>query len=570
VTQGATRGCGIMAMLCALPRDVYGDFVLLLMRQKMLTRADIEAAFQVEQIERNAQDGPLIGSAALRTFNKPSSPRGDLDKCPFCTIKGHAQDNCYKYKSTRNNAIKLVNERKVDACGGGNKRKGKANRAKVEEEEVVKKAQHAQVCLAASPSSSADTHWIADRGATSHMMPHRLWFTSYCPHVVPICVANDTIVYSAGVGNVILTPTNTSLCPCRLSCVLHVPELQNNLFAGLPLTLHHKFCVVIKGTQLQFSQQGALCLTATVKDGTVSMDIKVAAVAEAALASRAPLTCSLWHRRLVHIGEAKIEQALKHALAQGLKVDSDNPILHICVPCVHGKQHRDPFPAKASHRSKTPFERIHSDLHEVPCLTSSGYRYWLTFINDCSCYAWIYLLERKSEAFNAFKLFKAMVEKQYNAVIRFFHKDKGGEYIGHKWDAFCGKHGIWRKHTTRATPQQNSVAEHKNRTLAEIVTAMLNKATLSKLFWGKVLATANKVLNMLPSATLPQDTMLYEIIEKRKPDYAPLQVFGCHVFAHVGKDKCKSHYLAGCDLEQGGDARQLYCASIAPERSGVR
>jgi hypothetical protein len=57
-------------------------------------------------------------------------------------------------------------------------------------------------------------------------------------------------------------------------------------------------------------------------------------------------------------------------------------------------------------------------------------------------YAWIYLLKRKSEAFNAFKLFKAMVEKQYNAVIRFFHEDKGGEYIGHKWDAFCGEHGI--------------------------------------------------------------------------------------------------------------------------------
>jgi transposase InsO family protein len=396
------------------------------------------------------------------------------------------------------------------------------------------------VRLAASPPSSADAHWIADTGATSHMTPHRSWFTSYRPHVVPIRVANDAVVYSAGVGDVILTPTNAALCPCRLSRVLHVPDLQNNLFAVLHLTLHHEFRVVIEGSQLQFSQQGALCLTATVKDGTAYMDVKVAAVAEAALASRAPLTRSLWHRRLVHIGEAKIKQALKHALAQGLKVDSDNPIPHICVPCVHGKQHCDPFPAKASHRSKTPFERIHSDLHEVPCLTSSSYRYWLTFIDDCSRYAWIYLLKHKSEAFNAFKLFKAMVEKQYDAVIRFFHEDKGGEYIGHKWDAFCGEHGIRREHTTRATPQQNGIAERKNRTLAEIVTAMLNEAKLPKSFCGEALATANKVLNMLPSAALPPDTTLYEIIEKRKPDYAPLRVFGCRAFAHVGKDKRKS------------------------------
>jgi hypothetical protein len=192
----------IMAMLCALPRDIYRNFVSLLMRQKTLTRADVEAAFQVKQIERNAQDGPLVGSAALRTFGKPSSPRGDSDKCPFCTIKGHAQEDCYKYKSARNDTIKLVKERKVDTHGGGDKRKGKANCAKAEEEEVVEKAQRAQVRLAASPSSSADAHWIADTGATSHMTPHRSWFTSYRPHVVPIRVANNAIVYSAGVGNV--------------------------------------------------------------------------------------------------------------------------------------------------------------------------------------------------------------------------------------------------------------------------------------------------------------------------------------------------------------------------------
>jgi hypothetical protein len=140
----------IMAMLRTLPRNVYGDFVLLLMCQKTLTRTDVEAAFQVEQTERNTQDSPLVGSAALHTFGKPSSLRGDSDKCPFCTIKGHVQEDCYKYKSARNDTIKLVKERKVDTCGGGNKHKGKANRAKVEEEEVVEKAQRAQVRLAAT------------------------------------------------------------------------------------------------------------------------------------------------------------------------------------------------------------------------------------------------------------------------------------------------------------------------------------------------------------------------------------------------------------------------------------
>jgi hypothetical protein len=51
---------------------------------------------------------------------------------------------------------------------------------------------------------------------------------------------------------------------------------------------------------------------------------------------------------------------------------------------------------------------------------------------------------------------------------------------------------------------------------------VLNKAKLLRPFWGKALAKAKKVLDMLPSATLPPETMLYKIIEKRKPDYSPL------------------------------------------------
>jgi hypothetical protein len=77
-------------------------------------------------------------------------------------------------------------------------------------------------------------------------IPASQWFTSYCTHVVHIRVANDAVVYSTGMGDVILTPTNASLCPCRLSHVLHVLNLQNNLFAVLHLTSHHQFCVMIE------------------------------------------------------------------------------------------------------------------------------------------------------------------------------------------------------------------------------------------------------------------------------------------------------------------------------------
>lgn len=56
------------------------------------------------------------------------------------------------------------------------------------------------------PSSSFASHWNADSGATSHMTPHRHWLLNYTPKCVPVRLANNTIVYSAGVGSVVFHP----------------------------------------------------------------------------------------------------------------------------------------------------------------------------------------------------------------------------------------------------------------------------------------------------------------------------------------------------------------------------
>jgi hypothetical protein len=112
-------------------------------------------------------------------------------------------------------------------------------------------------------------------------------------------------------------------------------------------------------------------------------------------------------------------------------------------------------------------------------------------------------------------------------------------FMSKEFEAFLGKHSIKCKHTVPATPQQSSVAERKNRTLAEIVTAMLNNTKLPKSFWGKVLSMANKVLNMLPANAIPADTMLFKLTKHCKPDYSVLHVFGCCAYVHIDKKKHK-------------------------------
>ena len=92
-------------------------------------------------------------------------------------------------------------------------------------------------------------------------------------------------------------------------------------------------------------------------------------------------------------------------------------------------------------------------------------------------------LKHKSDAFAAFKAFKALAENQLNARIKALHDDKGGEYMSKEWEELCTTSGIKRIHTLRAEPHQNGVAERANRTIKEGITTMLNEAGLPPSFW---------------------------------------------------------------------------------------
>jgi hypothetical protein len=248
----------------------------------------------------------------------------------------------------------------------------------------------------------------------------------------------------------------------------------------------------------------------------------------------------LWHRQLGHISKDALERAIRGKLADSLLIDSDALLPLHCKPCIVGKHHRNPFLAKALHCATRLLECIHSNLHEVPVLTASGYCYWITFIDNWLRYGWIWLLKKKSNTFKVFKVFKAYAKLQFGALIECLHNNKGSEYISHLWDAFFAEHGIWRKHTVEGMLQQGSVAERCNCTLEEHVVAMLNGACLPICFWGKALYTYGCLLNMMPLSAILPNTTPYEMAHKRKPNYLTLRVFGCRAWAHVCCKKRRS------------------------------
>jgi transposase InsO family protein len=110
----------------------------------------------------------------------------------------------------------------------------------------------------------------------------------------------------------------------------------------------------------------------------------------------------------------------------------------------------------------------------------------------------VYLLKTKDEALNYFKTYKAKTENQLERKIKRLWSDRGGEYFSNAFDEFCVEHGIVHERTSPYSPQSNEIAERKNRTLTELVNAMLDTAELSKEWWGQAILIACHVLNKVP------------------------------------------------------------------------
>ena len=126
---------------------------------------------------------------------------------------------------------------------------------------------------------------------------------------------------------------------------------------------------------------------------------------------------------------------------------------------------------------------VHFDLcGPINPSSNRGKRNIITFIDDYSRKTWAYFLQEKSEAFVAFKNFKALVEKEVGSPIKVLLTNHGGEYNSHEFANFCEFHGIKRQLTTAYAPQQNGVCERKNRIILNMVRSLLTKSGIPKSF----------------------------------------------------------------------------------------
>ena len=114
----------------------------------------------------------------------------------------------------------------------------------------------------------------------------------------------------------------------------------------------------------------------------------------------------LWHLRLGHINPNRIQRLIKDRLLEPLDFDK----FLVCESCLEGKMTKWPFNAK-DRRAQELFELVHTDVCGLMSIQAKGgYEYFITFTDDYSRYGYVYLMRRKSEAFEKFKEFRAEVE----------------------------------------------------------------------------------------------------------------------------------------------------------------
>ncbi|GJR73813.1 putative ribonuclease H-like domain-containing protein [Tanacetum coccineum] len=261
-----------------------------------------------------------------------------------------------------------------------------------------------------------------------------------------------------------------------------------------------------------------------------------------------------WHRRLGHVNFKNLNKLVKGNLVRGLpsKIFQND---HTCVACQKGKQHKASCKTKLVSSISQPLQLLHIDLFGPTSVRSINHKtYCLVITNDFSRFSWVLFLRTKDETSGILMDFIRQIENQLNQKVKTIRCDNGTEFKNMDIIELCGSKEIKREYSNARTPQQNGVAERKNRTLIEATRTMLADSFLPNTFWAEVVSTACYVLNKV-LVTKPQNKTPYEFITGKIPIISYIRPFGCHVtilntIYHLSKfeEKSDEGFLVGYSL----------------------
>ncbi|KAJ9543952.1 LOW QUALITY PROTEIN: hypothetical protein OSB04_023659 [Centaurea solstitialis] len=360
--------------------------------------------------------------------------------------------------------------------------------------------------------------WIIDSGATYHMTHSSKRFSTYspCPSNKKISTADGSLTTVAGKGDVQISPFIT------LKNVLHVPKLSTNL-VSVKKIIKDLFCKVVyddEYCEFQEKVSGRTIGLAKEKDGLYCLEM--------------PAKTKIFH--------SLVSESIYPIKKKSYFIIVVTPLLG---------------------SSKFFFLRYFQNLmlktfivRYVSLLNTSGFLFqivikealfpfilfilifgFVTFIDDCTRVTWVFLLKHKSDVSSVLPNFILMIKNQFGVNIKRLSSDNARDYFNQTLTSYCQKEGIIHESSCVKTPQQNGVAERKNRNLLDQTRALLFQKNVPKHFWGEAVLTATYLINRLPTRVLEFKSPM-EVLCSFYPNISISnnlvpRIFGCVSFVHI-------------------------------------
>lgn len=440
-------------------------------------------------------------------------------KCYKCGKKGHMAKDCWSNKkSAESNAAisnskeKCEDEWDAEACFA------------LEEEELA-------LSVTTFERIDYENDWIVDSGCSNHMTGDKQKLQNLTEYKGGrlVVTANNSKLPIAHIGKTVVVPRNSNN-EVPLEDVYHVPGMKKNLLSVAQLTSLGHY-VLFSPSDVKVYKELKISGTPTMEGRRMESVYVMSAESAYVNKTRRNETADLWHMRLGHVSYHKLSMMMQKSMLKGLPqldVRTDT----VCAGCQYGKAHQLPY-EESKFKAKEPLELIHSDVFgPVKQSSIGGMRYMVTFIDDFSRYVCVFFMKEKSETFSKFKEFKEIVEGEVGKKIICLRTDNGGEYTSNEFSQYLRDCRIRHQFTCANTPQQNGVAERKNRHLAEICRSMLHAKNVPGRFWAEAMKTAADVINKLPQPRL-EFVSPFEKLWDMKPTVSYFRVFGCVCYVFV-------------------------------------
>ena len=309
---------------------------------------------------------------------------------------------------------------------------------------------------------NSDSCWILDTGASCHMSGNINDFVSLAPSKGSIAIAGGQKLAVDEVGTVAIRCRlpDGSEKDAKLTNVLYSTELYNTrLFSWVYVRRHFQiasynddlFLLDSKGKDTLWGRHEKDVMrieTVPLNDIPIaegSLTIMGDSSADDTLTDQPlPLASANFssftefHHAIGHLNIGNPLRLYRDGDLISLKPDDFK-----CEQCMLSKSKHAKPASRTSPDATKPFDVIHSDLSGAMARPSlSECRYYISFIDEATRFAWIRFLKLKSDATRAIMDFCAYVSRRYGTHIKRFVTDNGGEYANTSLSSYFDQHGI--------------------------------------------------------------------------------------------------------------------------------